>query len=78
MNTLKSSWKTVLAALISFLLGAALFHSPSVRAQGKTVVSIHRVNEGNGFVSIDATSQVVGFTCVQTRQGEPVCYVASR
>ncbi len=78
MNILKSSWKTVLVAAISFWLGATLFHSPSVSAQGKSIVSIHRVNEGNGFVSIDAGAQVVGFTCVQTRQGEPVCYVASR
>src|SRR6202008_1833099 len=33
MQTIKSSWKVVAAALVGFLLGAAAFHTPHVNAQ---------------------------------------------
>jgi hypothetical protein len=77
MNILKSSLKTIAVAAFSFALGAALFHSPTVKAQGTNVVSIARVSQGTSQVSISPGSQVVGFSCVQTRTGEPMCYVAS-
>lgn len=77
MNILKSSLKTIAVATISFALGAALFHSPTVKAQVNNVVSIARVTQGMSLVSITPGSQVVGFSCVQTRTGEPMCYVAS-
>ena len=78
MKTLKALWKTALVAVIGFGLGAVLFHSPSVRAQGKTIVSVTRGYLGTGHVAIDAGSQVVGFSCVQNKEGEPECYVASK
>ncbi len=77
MKTLQSSLKTIAVAAASFALGAALFHSPSVKAQGNTVVSISRATQGTGLVPIISGAQVVGFSCVQTRTGEPMCYVAS-
>jgi hypothetical protein len=77
MRFLRSSWKTFLVALGGFLLGAVLFHSPSVKAQGQNVVSVSKGYLGTGHVSLDAGAKVVGFSCVQNSNREPECYVAS-
>jgi hypothetical protein len=77
MKSVKSLWKTLLLAVISFVLGGILFRFPPVKAQGKTVVSVDKGYLGTGHVLIDAGSQVVGFSCVQSQSGDSECYVAS-
>ncbi len=80
MNFLKSSWKTWLAALVGFLLGAMLFHAPLAKARDLasllTIQGVRIVDPRVSTVFKVDGSQVVGFSCVQ-RNEQPDCFVAS-
>jgi hypothetical protein len=74
----KSSWKSLLAVLVGFVLGAWMFHAPTVKAQyGGATVTVQQVPVlGLRSTLNTGGSQVVGFSCVQTDR-ETECYVAS-
>jgi hypothetical protein len=74
MKTIKSSWKVIAAALVGFLLGAAVFHTPRASAQYGTTIKITAVpSPGSQRVS----GQVVGFSCA-TDNGSAECFIASQ
>ena len=83
------SLKLTLVALFGFVLGAVLFHTSTVGAQGNAsgAVTIRGgkmtvFNEGpktwtGGYVETKG-AQVVGFSCMANGDGAPECYVATR
>jgi len=79
MKILKSSWPTLVALLVGFIIGAIVFRgTSSVQAQYRgTAVSIQQVlsPQANTHILVDG-SQVVGFSCAQVEERID-CYVAS-
>jgi hypothetical protein len=69
-----NSLKLALVAVSGFALGAVLFHTPAVKAQGTVKVTI----TGGRMIgyTLDNGSQIVGFSCIEN-DGSPECYVAS-
>jgi len=79
------TWKVILLAVASFLLGTLLPHLRTVHAQNPNFVHITAVpmtgpGSGSGVVS----GTVIGFSCVPdttNKSGTPgdgICYIASR
>jgi hypothetical protein len=78
MESLKSSWRICLAALIGFMVGLLMFRTATVKAQqyAPGFVTVERVSSLGSRGTVQHTGQVVGFSCVQT-DGGTQCYVAS-
>lgn len=77
MKTIKLSWKVIAAALVGFLLGAAVFHTPRASAQYGTSVRITAVPSPHAGGSERVSGQVVGFSCA-TEDGSAECFIASQ
>lgn len=76
MKLLKSSWRTCLAVVAGFVMGAVIFHTPaSVEAQSG-YVSVERVFQNGTHGSVVAGSRIVGFSCIPMN-GDSACYVAT-
>jgi hypothetical protein len=79
MKSLKSSWKVGLAVGVGLVLGAWLFRAKPTQAQYGSI-SVH-VTEVATWAVAGAQApgtQIVGFSCVQTQDGNTDCYIASR
>ena len=78
MESLKSSWRICLAALIGFIVGVLMFRTPAVKAQqyAQSFVTVERVPSLGSRGTVQHTGQVVGFSCVQTDR-ETQCCVAT-
>jgi hypothetical protein len=69
--------KMLLAGLAGFILGAMLFHSSAVKAQGGGGVNVMRARTTNGYNSV-LGSRVVGFSCASDGTGNADCYIATQ
>jgi len=72
--------KMLLAVLSGFVLGAAIFHVQSAKAQSGATVTIQVVKDvNNNRTTVQADgSQIVGFSCENNTSGlGNKCYLAS-
>ena len=73
--------KMILAVSAGFVLGAVIFHVPTVKAQGGANVTIQVVKDvsANNRTTVQADgSQIVGFSCENNTSGlGNKCYLAS-
>jgi len=73
----KTTVSTILVAVISFTLGAWLFHTKAVAAQTKPrVIRVVPLIFDPPLPSVTLKGTVVGFSCAQPLQGYPQCYAA--
>ena len=75
----KSTVPVFLAALLGFLFGTMFMHQTPVKAQSGGQVYITDDNSpgfGNLPTSVPGT-RIVGFSCVERKEGESRCFVAS-
>jgi hypothetical protein len=68
------SFSWVAAVLVGFTLGAVLFHTPTVKAQGKATVQ--SFTPGMGFQKITGTP--IGISCLNEGQQGAVCYILTQ
>jgi len=68
------SLRLVLVAVFGFALGAALFHAPTVKAQGRVRVEIYH----EGIMAPPISGTPVGISCLEKGQQGTVCYILTQ